>query len=167
MPPKSWTSTSLILRAFGTAPSIARRAYSEYVLWRLKQSLPDPLAAAGPSGILGKPEFIERVEKTVLAKRRGEINRDLPQLRKLRARPGIAEVSGCAEDLFGPKNKYARRVAILVIHKNTDYSLREIGDFFKIGISGVTDIYRRTKRELLSNDTLAQAVQEMERRFFS
>ncbi|MGA2531895.1 MAG: transposase [Candidatus Aminicenantales bacterium] len=166
MSPRPWTSTSLILSAFGAEPSIAMQRYSEYVTWRLKQKLPNPLEAAAASGILGRPEFIEQMEKTFLTERRGERNRDFPQLRKLRDRPKMADILAVAKEIFGQENRYARKVAILIIHKNTNYSLREIGDFFRIGISAITDICRRTKKDLLFNETLTQEVQEIERRFF-
>jgi len=166
MPSRPWTSTSLILSAFGSAPSIARPAYFEYVIWRLKQKLPNPLEAAESSGILGSPEFIERIGKSFFADQRRERNREVPQLRKIRPRPEMADILTIARELFGHKNRNARKTTIFIIHKNTDFPLREIGVFFGIGISGITDICRRTKLELLSNETLAQTVLEIERRFF-
>jgi putative transposase len=166
MPSRPWTSTTLILSAFGTAPSIARPAYFEYVIWRLKRKLPNPLDAAESSGILGRPEFVERIGKSFLADKTGERSREVPQLRKIRPRPEMADILAVARELLGYKNRYARKIAIFIIHKNTDFSLREIGGFFGIGISGITDICRRTKRELHSNEMLAQTVLEIERRLF-
>jgi len=164
--PQPWTSTSLILSAFGTDLGSARMRYSEYVMWRLRQKLPNPLNAAEASGILGKPEFVERIGKLFLADKMKKKSREVPQLRKVRARPAMADVLAVAGELFGHKNRYARKAAILSIHKNTDLSLAEIGSFFGIGPSAVTDICRRTRNELLSNGTLAQVVQEIEQRFF-
>jgi putative transposase len=161
-----WTSTSLVLSAFGADLDSARKKYSEYVMWRLSQKLPNPLSAAEASGILGKPEFIERIGKLFLADKKREKSREVPQLRKVRAKPAMADVLAVANEFFGHKNRYARKAAILSIHKNTDFSLTEIGCFFGIGPSAVTDICRRTRKELLSNGTLAQLVQKIEQRFF-
>lgn len=164
--PQPWTSTSLILSAFGSEPSAARQKYSDYVMSRLRQNSPNPLSEADAAGILGSPGFRERIGKSFLVDKPNENDRDVPQLRKLRPRPGMAEIYTVAAELSGPKNKWTRKAAIWIIHKKTDYSLREIGDFFKIGISGVTDICRRTKKELTFNGTLSRVVQEIERRFF-
>jgi predicted DNA-binding protein YlxM (UPF0122 family) len=49
----------------------------------------------------------------------------------------------------------------------TDYTLKEIGEFYKLGVSGITDICRRTRKELIHNDTLARAIGEIERRLRS
>jgi len=166
MAPRPWTSTSLILSAFGATPSKARLAYFEHTIWRLKQKLPDPFKAAEPLGVLGTPEFVERLGKSFPAARSGTNMRDLPQLRKIKPRPKMADVMATAEIYFGPKNKNTRKAAIFITHKNTDYSLREIGQFFGIGISGITDVCRRTRRELLSNEMLARTVQDIEMRCF-
>jgi putative transposase len=167
MPSRPWTSTSLILSSFGTRLVSARQNYAKYVRWKQRQGMSNPLKEAEASGILGTPDFVARIKDMFLAEKACEESREIPQLKRLKTRPAIADVMTHASELLGSRNRHARKAAIFVIHKNTDYSLREIGAFFGIGISAITDIYRRTRKELPSNDSLAQAVGELESRFFS
>jgi putative transposase len=167
MPSCPWTSTSLILSSFGTRLGSARQNYAKYVRLKQRQGMPNPSKEAEVSGILGKPDFVARIKDLFLADKVLEEAREIPQLKRLKTRPAMADVMTDASELLGPHNKHARKVAIFVIHKNTDYLLREIGAFFGIGISAITDICRRTRKELPSNDSLAQAVGKLERRFFT
>jgi hypothetical protein len=44
----------------------------------------------------------------------------------------------------------------------TRLPLKDIGEFYDIGISGVTDICRKLRQELRSNETLAGNIAELE-----
>jgi predicted DNA-binding protein YlxM (UPF0122 family) len=55
-------------------------------------------------------------------------------------------------------------VSIFVSHRNTDYTLQELAEFYRVGPSGITDICRRMKRNLPANATLSQSIREIERR---
>jgi putative transposase len=167
MPSRPWTSTSLILSSFGTRLACARQNYAKYVRSKQRQGMPNPLKGAEASGIIGNPDFVARIKDIFLTDKAREETREIPQLKRLKMRPAMAAVMADALELLGPHNKYARNAAIFVIHKKTDYPLREIEAFFGIGLSAITDICRKTRKELPSNDSLAQAVGELERRFFS
>jgi REP-associated tyrosine transposase len=164
--PEPWTSTSLILSLFSARPAEARRRYVEAVARRMTDRSWSPLKAAIPSGVLGDPEFVERIRQRYLPEKDKEEKRDLPQLRRLMPRPQIREVLEFVSMSLGPKNKLSRNASIFVIHKNSDYRLREIGEFFKLSQAGVTDICRRFRKRLASNETLIRLVREVESRFF-
>jgi putative transposase len=161
---KPWTTSSFVLGLFGASTDDARHKYEEYVLWRLSQNLPSPLDPAKKTGILGNSEFIERIKKTYLFRDDSGYDRELPQSNKLISQYRLPDILGASELVIGPKNRYSRKAAIYISHKRTNLSLSEIGGFFQIGVSGVTDICRRMRKELNSNGTLAQAIEEIERR---
>ncbi len=157
-----WTSTSLVLSTFAADPAEARRRYKEHVVRLAAASPKNPLKAATASGILGRPEFVERIRQKYLTDKLEEKERELPQLRKLRPKPQMQEVLEFVSKSLGPKNRLARNAAIFVIHKNTDYRLREIGCFFKLSTSATTEAYRRFKRQVTSNETLSRLVEAVE-----
>ena len=160
-PSLPWTETSFVLGLFGTDTAAARRKYAEYVLWRMTQKLPNPLDAAKSNGILGKPDFIAWVKDKFLPEDRIWPNREVPHLRRLKTSPDLATILAAAEVAFGRKNKFAKRAAICISHKNTDFTLKDIGGFHKMSVSGVSGICRRIRQEISGNTTLAQAIQEI------
>jgi REP element-mobilizing transposase RayT len=162
--PQPWTTNSFVLRLFGASMADARSNYEEHVICRLSQNLPSPLEAAMKTGILGNADFTKRIMKSFLSDTNAQPVRDLPQLRKLSPRPGLQQIFTTTESFLGSKNRLTRNISIFISHKETDYTLKEIGEFYQLGVSGITDICRRIRKELIHNDTLARAIGEIERR---
>ena len=161
--PQPWTSSLFVLRLFGPTFAEARANYEAYVLSRLHQKLPDPLKSAGRTGILGSHEFIEHVRKRLACQAAN--SGELPRAgRDEGVRPSLEAIRSEIEALFGPRSAISRRLAIYVAHTRTDRSLREIGDFFAIGNSGITDICRRMRKEMVHNETLARSLEDIEER---
>jgi putative transposase len=159
---RPWTRTSLVLSYFGNHLTEARRRYTEYVIWRLHQSLASPLKAAKSSGILGDSEFIDRIKKTSLPDALDVPDRELPRLRKPEVKPDLRMVIAAAEKALGPKNRLIKKVSIFVSHKNTSYTLKELAEFFHMSISAISEASRKTKKDLCLNQTLLRAISEIE-----
>lgn len=161
--PQSWTSSSFILRLFGPTPPEAKENYEAYVLSRRDRRLPNPFRVTGKIGVLGNHEFIERVrallESSVPRPEKG-LEAGCMGLRNI----CLETVQAEAEALFSEGSRIVRKIAIYFAHTRTDHSLKEIGDFFRIGNSGITDICRRLRGELACNETLARALKEIEER---
>ena len=161
VPSQPWTETSFVLDLFSTDTPVARHKYAEFVLWRMAQELPSPLEAAKSNGILGKPDFVAWVREKLPREVLNLPNREVPHLRRLKTTPDLTTILAAAETAFGPKNRFAKRAAIYISHKNTDYALKEISEFFNMSISAVSDISRIIRREISCNGTLSRAIQEI------
>lgn len=159
-----WAPVSFTLQLFGEYPAEARRQYAAYVLSHTDRSLPHPLKPAARTGILGGPEFIDQI--------RARVNEDGKPAAvalsgagpKTSPRPSMERIVQEMEILLGIKSQILRKMTIYFVHTRTDYSLREIGEFFKIGNSGITDICRRMTQDLGHNQTLARIIAEIETR---
>jgi REP element-mobilizing transposase RayT len=162
-----WMRTGLILSYFGGRPERASKLYAEFVLSGVGRELENPLAGAASSGILGSEPFVERIKKDVIVEKFNTPDPEIPELRNLRIRPELAGIRAEVEAYLGGRNKHAKRAAIFIAHKNTDYTLREIGEVFDIGPSGISASCRKMRASLISNESLAQAVSEIERRLFA
>jgi len=161
---QSWTSTSLVLSQFSSAPDVARNAYRTLVLQRISQNVDNPLKSASAVGIMGDSEFIGKIKAKYLIEPKAVYDRELPQVNKLLPQPRLDDIRIACESLFCRENRYSRKVAIFLSHKMTRLPLKEIGDFYAISISGITDICRRIRREIISNDTLAGTIAAIEKR---
>jgi putative transposase len=160
--PKPWTSHAMVLGQFGTSLAGARAAYQEYVLRRIGQDPPEPLSHSSEVGILGDSEFIAKMRDLCFADGKAGFDRELPQLNKLAKQPRLEDVRAESESYFGIRNRHSRRVAIYLSHKITMLPLKEIAAFYQIGISGVTEVCRKVRREIGQNETFAGIVAAIE-----
>ena len=164
--PRPWTVSSLVLSCFGNRREEARRGYAEYVLWRSGQKLPHPLDAAKSTGILGSPDFIERTRRAYLRDDRSASEREVPQIRKPKVRSDLRTIVAIADTILRGKNKLARKVAIFISHKNTDYTLKELGEFFRMSVSTISETCRYVRKSLQFNKTLSRVVDDIQREAF-
>jgi REP element-mobilizing transposase RayT len=160
--PEPWTSTSFVLRLFGPSPSEAMKAYERYVVGRASRGLSDLFAGAKQTGILGKPDFVEQMRKSPPNGSRLLAERDYLGIKGSRPRPTLQQIRTQTDVVMGRESSFSRKIAIYVSHKATDHSLKAIGEFFGIGESGISDICRRTRKEVVHNGTLARIVEEIE-----
>jgi len=162
--PQPWTSTSMVLMLFKPSPSEAKKAYEEYVLWRASQGFHDPFDAARETGILGKPGFVEQIRKSMLTEPAPLAERDYLGISGPGPRPTLQQIQAQTDVVMGRESRLSRKMAIYISHKTTAYTLRSIGEFFGIGEAGISDICRRTKKEIVCNSTLARIIEEIESR---
>lgn len=163
---QSWTSASFILRLFGSTPADAKANYEAYVLARRDRKLPRPFRLPGNMGILGSHEFIEQAKKLVATDADDVDNSSARGQQRLHS-PSLDRIKVAAEAVLGSRSTITRKMAIYYAHTRTDRTLREIGGFFGIGSSGITDICRRLRSELIHNQTLVSALKEIGERLES
>jgi putative transposase len=161
-PPEPWTSNSFVLDLFGLSLPEARKSYEKYVLWRASQAFYNPFEAARKTGILGKQEFVKQVQKSLPDRANQLAERDFLGIGGSRFRPTFQQIQIQTDVVLGRESSLSRKVAIYISHKTTDHSLKAISEFFGIGESGISDICRRTRREVVHNDTLARIIEEIE-----
>lgn len=159
--PYPWLNTSFILGRGGDHLEEARLSYATFVLAGIGKEPPDGYHESKRSGILGSPEFIDRIKAKYLANQFDSPDRERPQLRVLRTRIRLADLLAMTEKILGPPNRLVRSTAIYLSHRTADYTLEEIGDYYNMSISGISNARRRIQKELEQNEILIRAVQEI------
>jgi hypothetical protein len=165
--PAPWTDNAFVLMLFGASLSEARKEYEKCVLDRLSRNPPSPFASTKETGILGRPEFIDQISRPILATQAPQEIHDRTRSHRPQPRPDFRRIQLETEDVLGPKSRLVRNIAIYISHTATDHTLKAIGEFFGMGGSGIADICRRMKKELVHNETLARSVQDITRRLLS
>ena len=160
--PGKWLEPTLILNLFGEHPEEARRAYIEFVMGGIGQEVPASLKDSIRTGILGSEEFVTKIKKEFLEDNISRPDREKPQLRKLRKKPDLPLILSVSEKALGARNKFVVPIAILISQKSTALKLREIGEFFSLSMSGVSNACRRARVAIASNASLANAVEGIE-----
>ena len=88
------------------------------------------------SVILGSAEFVAESKEQFLKAKKPD--RDLPALRSLSIRPSFDQIEKAVDSVLQSDEKVARLVKLHLCHRYSGRKLREIGNRYGIGLSGVT-----------------------------
>src|SRR4030065_1892318 len=91
-------------------------------------------------------ECVKAVSKKHLGGKRAD--RELPALRKLSGQISLAEIEKAAEEVFGKEEKTGKKVSLYLSHRYSGMKLKEIGEYFGVSESGVTQASRRLKNKI-------------------
>ena len=160
--PESWIETAAFLKLFGDDPAESRIAYHDFVITGIGKEAPGALKESMRIGILGSEEFIARIKREYLAEEIVRPDREKPQIRRLRPRLDPSVVLSIGEKILGPRNKYLIPIAIFVCHNNSALKLKEIGEFFSLSISSVSNACLKAKTAIATNEALGKAVATIE-----
>ena len=164
--PPAWLDIRVILGSFGGPLDIAHSRYADYLRSDLNAPPGPEFAEASRLGIMGSSEFVEKMKNAFLKSKVINPDREFPQLRRLKNRPELSRIQEAVAGRFGSKNRLVRKATIYIAHKNTDYKLKEIGEFLKIGPTAVSLAFRKMEREISPGSPLAHAIREIEDELF-
>jgi putative transposase len=153
----NWLTTDFILCYFGNGILQARKRYQEFVNARINVKYDSPLEQTVASTILGSDHFIELIKDKYLDLKKRD--RNLPALKKLTRNPGIDEAFKEVGSLFNSKPSLTKKITIYLFHQYSDRPLKEIGTFFGIGESAVSDASKRFDAILKKNGTLQKKIE--------
>jgi putative transposase len=157
--PQPWLETLFVLGVFGNSRDILKLEHERYLMAGNGHSFDKDIEKATRIGIMGDEEFVDRIRRAHLSGQIDNPDRELGQLRRLRIRPELADIAQLVSREFGSTSRLAKRCTIYLAHKFAGYKLREIGEFFGIGPNAVSESYRRTTKEVLSNETLGRIIE--------
>jgi REP element-mobilizing transposase RayT len=146
-----WLSLDFILNYFDSTVSSSQSQYREFVNASVTKEYESPLKAAIASAILGSSDFVNAIKEKHLTSRKPD--RDLPALREL-TKASIPEILKKAEALFGEDSSLSRKATLYLCHRFSGRTLKEVGSYFGIGESAVSQASRRFAESLEHNNEL-------------
>lgn len=155
-----WLVKDFILSFFSGTSSQRKKRYKAFVLSVIDQEHENPLRNVVESTILGSADFVEQILETYLKTKKAD--RDLPALRRLAQRPNFEEIKKATSSVFGRDQALMRHVSLYFLHKYSGKTLKEIGDLFGIGESGVSQASRRLILKLNENPNLRRKLRLIE-----
>ncbi len=136
-----WLTKDYILSYFGRETAIAQKKYSKYVNALITgKGYDNPLKDTIASAILGGNEFVNEIKGKYLSGKKTDRNQ--PALRELR-KTSIKEIIREVEMILDKNEVISRKAAIYLCHRYSGRTLREIGEYFSIGESAVSQTSRR------------------------
>jgi len=142
-----WLVQDFILSYFGKKEVTARRGYKAFCEKTLGQNIQNPLQEVIGSTFLGSPAFIDEIKSRYLGDLKAD--RDLPALNKLSSRPNIETIQDAVKKEFLEESEI-RQASLYLCHHYSGRKLKELGEYFTIGESGV--YYRRSGKRPKSPD---------------
>lgn len=146
-----WLETGCILGYFGQEERQAQKRYRNYVHEAIGVKITNPLEGVFASTFLGSEEFIDGVRQRTKNIKQEDL-RNIPGLRALVARPSLDEIRKRVGDVVESEDLHFRKFCIYISHQFAGFSLREIGDFYNMKESAVSQTSRRFK-ELIMKET--------------
>lgn len=135
-----WLTIDFILGYFDERTQVGQRKYVEFVEAMIAQRYENPSKAAVASSILGGEDFINRIKAKYLRDR--DIDRNLPGLTELRKRT-VKEIMKEIETVLKGNERLKKVAGIYLCHRYSGLRLGEIGSYFGIGESAVSQSSRR------------------------
>ncbi|MDW7711601.1 MAG: transposase [Deferrisomatales bacterium] len=161
VPAPPWLRQELVLSAFGRAQASAQEKYREFVEAGVVRQLENPLERVVASTVLGGAGFVEWVRERFVAAKPAD--REVPASRALGRRPSLEGIEKDVSGRLGDDHRAARRLALYVSHRYSGLPLREIGERFGVGASGVSQASRRVEAQMSSAPELRRVVEEVVR----
>ncbi|MEN8265086.1 MAG: transposase [Nitrospirota bacterium] len=151
-----WLTEDFILCYFDNGNVHARKKYGEFVKAWINVKHESPLEETVASTILGSDNFIELIKDKYLDPKKRD--RNLPALKELSKSPDIAGTYKEVEMNFEKQVSLSKKATLYLFHKYSDTPLKEIGTFFGIGESAVSDASRQFDIILKRNRKLRKQV---------
>ncbi|MFZ3091770.1 MAG: transposase [Nitrospirota bacterium] len=138
--PPEWLKVDFILSYFGKGKFMSQKKYREFVNALLEVEYDSPLKDTIASTILGGINFVKEISGKHLTNKK--VDRNLPALREL-SKASITEIIKEVDSIFRGDAVLSRKAAIYLCHRYSGRTLMEIGDYFNIGESAVSQTSRR------------------------
>ena len=155
-----WMVRDFILGYFGKKISDAQKGYRAFVESLIGQEYKSPLRDVVSSTILGRVDFIEAIKDKYLSNK--EFDPNVPALKELSGKPSVEEIIEEVDSVFRENRGLARGVKIYLCQRHTGKMLKEIGNYFDIGDSGVSQASRRIAMKLGQDNKLSKKIGKIE-----
>ena len=157
-----WLTTEFVLGDFGGEGGRGFKKYREYVERGESKEIENPLKKVIASTFLGGKEFIDRIKLGYLGKK--EIDRrDLPALRKILRGPSLASIEKAVIKIVGRGHPLFKKICIYLSYQRSGLNLREIGEYFGMQRSAISQLSRRFAETTKGNEELRKVLSNIEK----
>ena len=159
-----WLKTGFIIGSFGRKEADARCKYRSFVEEMIGTDYQNPTIKAFGASILGRPDFVEEISTEHV---RGKQDSNIPALRHFIERPSPEQITDESRAVFTGDEMLARRVSMYLCHKYSGMRLQEIGAFFSVRDTAISEASRRFVRTLEPDRELRKKVEGIKKRLIS
>jgi putative transposase len=155
-----WLETGYILEYFGQEKRWAQKKYKGYVEEAAGVEMKDPLGAVFASTFLGSQEFIQQVRQSTRIIEDSD-TRNITGLTALKERPTLEEIKRIVGDVVGARDSLFKKFCIHISHRYGGFSLREIGRFYDMKESAVSQASGRFRQRIMEEPSLRKLLRQI------
>ena len=152
-----WLYTDFIHGYFGKTKLSCEKRYRTFVTSLVNSEYDSPLDNVVGSTILGQSDFVSDIKEKYLSNEKRD--KEIPALKELATNVSIDSIYREVDRLFGDQTRLSRSVKVYLAKKYTGKRLKEIGEEFGIGESGVSQICRRFSQQIEKNKNIKKKVE--------
>lgn len=157
-----WLTTEFVLADFGGEGRRGFKKYREYLERGEDKKIENPLKKVIASTFLGGKEFIDRITLEYLDKK--EIDtRDLPALKKILRGRTLHTIEKAVTKIVGRGYPLFKKACIYLSYQRSGLSLGEIGGYFGMQRSAVSQLSRRFAASIEGNRELRRVLDRIEK----
>jgi len=157
-----WLKTELVLEDFGGEGGRGYRRYREYVEKGAGKEIEDPLKKVIASTFLGGKEFIESIKLKYLEEKKID-RRDLPALKKILRGPSLEAIEKAVIKIVGRGYPLFKKICIYLSYQRSGMNLREIGEYFGMQRSAISQLSRRFAETIEGSSELKKLLSNIEK----
>jgi len=157
-----WLTTEFVLGDFGGEGRIGFRRYREYVERGETKELRNPFKSVIASTFLGGKDFINRIRMEYLEKKKID-KRNIPAIKKVLRGPSLDGIEKGVAKRLGRDHPLFKKVCIYLSHQHSGLSLDEIGAYFGMKGSAISQLSRRFKEAIKGNRELGGTLSEVKK----
>jgi hypothetical protein len=145
---------------------VAERLYRDFVEKGLETDLEEPFKEVFASTFLGKEEFISWAKEKWIAYKNADA-RNIPVLKRLMSKPSFEAIDQIVESVIGKENDFFKKFCLYTSHQMVGLPLKEIGAYYDMRGSAVSQSNRRLKQRISKDKKLGQMEKEIKNRINS
>jgi len=146
----SWLKTDNVLGYFDKNLIVAQKLYRRFVEQVLGKEMDSPLKDVFASTFLGSQEFIEYSKEKWIGFQNADI-RNIPTLRALQEVPSLEKIENIVQKTVGTEDRLCKKFGLFVSRQYSGYSLKQIGAYYGMKESAVSQSNRRLE-DILEED---------------
>jgi hypothetical protein len=157
-----WLTTELILGEFGGEGRKGFNRYREYVERIEARELENPFKRVIASTFLGTEEFINNLKVEYLEKKNVD-RRNIPAIKRILRGPSPGDIEKGVVKVLGSEHSLNKKMCVYLSRQYSGMSLDEVGAYFGMKGSAVSQLSRRFEEGIKQNKELKKVLEKIQR----
>ena len=155
-----WLIIERVLEYFDKDVKEASKYYRRFVEEVLGEKMSSPLKDVFASSFLGSEEFINWAKEKWIGFKNADV-RNIPVLKKLKGTPSLEQINQTVGSIINRKDPLYKKFCLYIGQRNGGYRLKDIGAYYNMRGSAVSQSNRRFKEKIDRAKNLKKRLKEI------